>query len=265
MAGPLVVGIVNITSDSFSDGGRFLDPTAAMAHAKELLRDGADIVELGAASSNPNAGVVTAKEEIVRLTPVLDALSGTRISIDTAKAEVQRFAMTREVEIINDVAGFPDHTLYPDLAASRAKLVVMHSISDSDRAIKAERTVEEVFESIRHFLAIRIQALLQAGVSKERIIVDPGMGFFLSTLPEPSFAVLERLQVLKQEFSLPMMISVSRKSFLRRGAELGSDELRARTLEAELLAVKNAADYIRTHEPKQLKEALSGGSLLSNS
>lgn len=256
MARPQIVGIVNITSDSFSDGGKFLDSNAAIAQAKQLLDDGADIVEFGAASSNPNAGEVEASEEISRLSSVLATMRSARISIDSTKSEVLRFALESRVEFLNDIRGFPDPALYPELARSDAKLVVMHSMTDSERAERAARTTEEVFASIFSFFDERIARLLSAGISRDRVIIDPGMGFFLSSLPEASFAVLDRLGELKSRYELPVMICVSRKSFLRDGAPLGSEELRRRSLAAEVRAAKNGADYIRTHEPKQLSAAL---------
>src|SRR5689334_19963035 len=126
MSSPSIFGIVNITEDSFSDGGRYLAPDAAIAHARELVRDGADVIDLGATSSNPDAKPVTSEEEIARLTPVVDALKtdGISLSIDTFAPDVQRWALAQEVEYLNDVRGFPDAELYPLLAESHAKLVV---------------------------------------------------------------------------------------------------------------------------------------------
>lgn len=253
---PLIVGVVNITTDSFSDGGKFLEPAAAAAHARQLLADGADIIELGAASSNPNAGDVPAELEIERLEPVLHSLGGVRVSIDTAKAEVQRFALSRGIEFINDVMGFPDASLYPELAAGGAKLVVMHSIAEGDRATRQQRTVHETFDSIRRLLDRRIEMLGAAGIARERLILDPGMGFFLGSSPEPSLAMLGNVAELRERYDMPVMISVSRKSFLRNLAPIEGDDLRVRTLAAELMAAQSGADYIRTHEPRPLRQAL---------
>lgn len=256
MSFPKIVGIVNITSDSFSDGGEFLQSGDAILHAHELRAQGADIVEFGAASSNPNAGEVSAALEIERLTPVLGAMTGTRVSIDSTKPDVLRFALQCGVDFVNDIRGFPDESLYPQLASSNVKLIVMHAMTDAERADRAARSTDEVIKSITRFFETRIAHLEAAGISRDRIIIDPGMGYFLSSLPEPSFAVLAHLSELKRQFNLPTMVCVSRKSFLREGAPLGSSELRARTLAAELIAVENGADYIRTHESKQLREAL---------
>src|SRR5712691_7072838 len=130
LVGPKLVGIVNITEDSFSDGGRFLDPAAAIAQARRLAADGADIIELGAAASNVAASPVAPVEEIRRLDPVIAALAGTgsALAVDTSQPETQRFALARGVAYLNDIRGFPDPSVYPDLAAAHCRLVVMHAV-----------------------------------------------------------------------------------------------------------------------------------------
>lgn len=255
-----IVGIVNITNDSFSDGGTFLDTGAAIAQAKKLLEDGADIIELSGASSNPRSESVPADVEIGRIASVLEALD-CPISIDATKKEVQRFALARGVAYLNDIKGFPDESIYPELARASAKLVVMHAITDTDKADRAAKTTQEVFESLYSFFEKRIPALEREGIARERMIIDPGMGFFLSSKSEPSYAVLEHLSEFKSHFDLPVMVSVSRKSFLRKGALPLSREVAAHTLELELTAAKQGVDYIRTHETQQLKKALEGQGL----
>jgi dihydropteroate synthase type 2 len=233
MARPLIVGIVNITEDSFSDGGRFLDREAAIAQARRLAAGGADIVELGAAASNVAAKPVAAEEEIRRLAPVIAPLrtDGTAISIDSYNPEVQRFAVERGVDYLNDIHGFPDVAIYPELAAARSRLVVMHAVQSEGRAQRLDLGAEEVWRRIEDFFAERVPRLEQAGIARERLILDPGMGFFLSSRPEVSLAVLAGLDRLKRRFGLPVMVSVSRKSFL--GAIAGRqqpDDLGGRTL-----------------------------------
>src|SRR5688572_2938289 len=136
MPRPLLVGIVNITADSFSDGGRFLAPETAIAHARALAADGADIVELGAAASNVAADPVSPAKEIRRLDPVIQGLSGSGmpLAIDTCRPEVQRYGLARGVDYLNDIRGFPDPDLYPGLAAATCRLVVMHSVQSDGRA-----------------------------------------------------------------------------------------------------------------------------------
>ena len=258
MTTPQICGIVNITTDSFYDGGKYVEPEAAIAHAEQLAKDGADILDLGAASSNPHAGHVPPELEIQRLTPVIEALTrtGRRISIDTTKPEVQRFGLSHGVEFLNDIRGFPDESLYPALAASKATLVVMHFISDLDKAVRVPKTPQEVFASLCTFFDARLPRLEKAGIARERLIVDPGMGFFLASNPEPSLAVLAHLPELKKRYGLPVMISVSRKSFLKNLATPDDCDIQSRTLAAELFSAMQGVDYIRTHDVGSLHQAL---------
>lgn len=253
---PKIVGIVNITADSFSDGGQYLETNAAIGHAKKLLADGADIVELSGASSNVNSAPVSPQEEIARMEPVLAALN-CPVSIDAAKPEVQRWALSKGVGYLNDIKGFPDGSLYPELARSGARLVIMHCISGVDKAVRAEKSVQEVFDSIYSFFEKRLPMLEAAGIARGRLIVDPGMGLFLARNPEPSLAVLARTAELKKRFGLPVMISVSRKSFLRNLLQSEDCDIQSRTLAAELFAAGQGADYIRTHDVRALHQALA--------
>jgi len=258
LVGPRLVGIVNITEDSFSDGGRFLDPSAAIAQARRLAADGADIVELGAAASNVAATPVAPDEEIRRLDPVIAALSGTMLAIDTAQPETQLFALARGVAYLNDIRGFPDPSVYRDLAAGDCRLVVMHAVEAEGRAQQVDLAAGEVWPRIEAFFAERVVRLERAGIARERLILDPGMGFFLSSRADASLRVLASLDRLKRAFDLPVMVSVSRKSFL--GAITGHAapaERGAATLAAELYAAAQGADYIRTHDPGALRDALA--------
>lgn len=257
---PLLVGIVNITADSFSDGGRFLDPAAAIAHARRLAADGADIVELGAAASNVAAVSVSPDEEISRLEPVLSALAGdgTALAVDSHSPKTQRFALSRGVGYLNDIRGFPEPAIYPALAAASCRLVVMHAAGGVGRAEPLDLDAGEAWRRIEAFFADRIANLQRTGIARDRLILDPGMGLFLSRRPEASVYVLPRIARLKERFGLPVMISVSRKSFL--GAISGRQSPGERgpaTLAAELFAAAQGADYIRTHDPAALRDALT--------
>jgi len=250
------LAIVNITEDSFSDGGKYLSADAAIAHARALAND-ADILDLGAASSNPDAKAVAPDVEIARLVPVVAALKADKraISIDTFSSDVQRWAIEQGVDYLNDIQGFPDAALYPALAASEAKLIVMHSVQERGIATRLDIPPSEILERINRFFDNRIAALAKAGVARERIIVDPGMGFFLGSDPETSLTVLRAIPKLKQDFGLPVLISVSRKSFLRKLTGRAPEEAGPATLSAELFAALQGADYIRTHDPRALRDA----------
>jgi dihydropteroate synthase type 2 len=257
-AGPKLLGIVNITEDSFSDGGRFLAPEAALAHARDLLGNGADILDLGGASSNPEAKPVDPKIEIARLAPVVAALKAERrsLSIDTFSIPVQRWAMREDADFLNDIQGFPHEELYPELAAARAKLIVMHSVQGAGRTTKIVVEPSKILDRVLSFFEARVTALTKAGIARERVILDPGMGFFLGGNPEASFTVLRKLPMLRRAFGLPLLVSVSRKSFLRAMTGRPPQEAGAASLAAELFAIDRGADYVRTHNPGALRDAL---------
>jgi dihydropteroate synthase type 2 len=253
-----LLGILNITEDSFSDGGKFLDPETARGRALALSKD-ADIIDLGAASSKPDAKPVAPDVEIARMAPVVAALqkNGVAVSVDTFAPEVQRWALAQNVAYLNDVRGFPDPALYPALAASSAKLVTMFSVEGIGPATRVRVPAEELFGRIVHFFEQRIAALTAAGVARDRLILDPGLGLFLGSDPDASFTVLRRVADLKKAFDLPVLISVSRKSFLRRLVGRDVPDIGPATLAAELFAVRQGADFIRTHDPAALKDALA--------
>jgi dihydropteroate synthase type 2 len=251
-----ILGILNITDDSFFDGGKYLDPAAAIAQAKALTADGADVLDIGAASSNPDSKGVPPELEISRLESVLPALGGMALSIDTFSPTVQRWALEQGITYLNDIQGFPDPALYPALAASSAKLIVMHSVQERGAATRVPVPPGEIMDRIDRFFDSRLAALEAAGIARDRLILDPGMGFFLGSDPEASFTVLRRLPELRRRFALPLLVSVSRKSFLRRITGKSAAESGPASLAAELFAVRQGADYIRTHAPGPLKDAL---------
>jgi len=249
-----ILGILNITSDSFSDGGKFLEPHAALAHADRLLAEGADIIDIGAASSHPDAGPVAPETEIARLASLVPALHdvGASLSIDSFSTPVQRWALAEGVDYLNDIHGFPDSSLYPDLAASNAKLIVMHMVQEKGIASRTDIPPDAIFDRILTFFEQRLAALTAAGIARERLILDPGMGFFLGTNPETSLTVLGRLPELTDAFGLPLLLSVSRKSFLKALPGTPEDA----SLAAEMFAVRQGAAYIRTHAPLALQQGL---------
>jgi dihydropteroate synthase type 2 len=253
-----ILGIVNITEDSFSDGGKFLSPDAAVAHTRALAHD-ADILDLGAASSNPDAKPVSPDVEIARLAPVIEALKKDRrfISIDSFAPEVQRWAIAQGADYLNDIRGFPHPQMYSELARSSAKLIVMHSVQQDVRASRVEVAPDEIVHRVLKFFENRVAALVAAGIARERVVLDPGMGFFLGANPQASLTILKQLPVIKSAFGLPLLISVSRKSFLRKITGRAPQDAGAATLIAELFALHQGADYIRTHDPAALKDALA--------
>ncbi|MFA7015614.1 MAG: dihydropteroate synthase [Bacteroidales bacterium] len=257
---PLILGIVNITEDSFSDGGRYLAADAAIAHADLLAEGGADIIDLGAAASNVASKEVAPQTEIERLAPVVEALhaGGKKVSVDTFSTKVQSWALSQNVAYLNDIQGFPDAKIYPELAESNAKLIVMHSVQGRGRATEIDVPPQDILDRILRFFERRIHALTAAGIARERIILDPGMGFFLGSNPETSLTVLRNLPKIKETFGMKILVGVSRKSFLRKitKKQFPTASLAA-TLAAELFAAENKADYIRTHNTDALFDALT--------
>ncbi len=256
---PRVVGIVNITADSFSDGGRYLDPAAALEHARHLRAEGADIIELGPAASHPGSAPVSAAEEERRIAPVLERLAtdGIPVSVDSFRPETLRFAIAAGAAYLNDIHGFGDPGLYPALAASQCRLVVMHAVQAAGTATQVATDPAVVWDGIHRFFTRRLAALQAAGISRDRLIIDPGLGYFLGSTPGPSLRALAGIRELKDTFGLPVLASPSRKSFLR--ALTGRDVAHSgsATLACEVFAAWQGADYIRTHDVAAVRDALT--------
>jgi dihydropteroate synthase type 2 len=256
---PQIVGIVNITEDSFSDGGLHLAPDDALAHARLLRSEGADVIELGPASSHPDAARVSAEEERRRLASVIEPLlsEGIAVSVDSFLPETQRFAVASGAAYLNDIQGFPDPGLYEELAEADCRLVVVHSVQAAGPATRVETDAATVMAGIERFFAERLDALCAAGIERERLIIDPGLGYFLGSTPEPSLAVMSRLRVLKARFGAPVLVSPSRKSFLRNLTDSDLSGVGPASLAAELYAASQGVDYIRTHDVGALRKALT--------
>jgi len=251
-----IVGILNVTPDSFSDGGRFVHPQRAIAHAHALVRDGAAIIDLGPASSRPGSTPVPAEEEIRRIGPVLDTLvaDGFVVSLDSFQPDTQRWGLAHGAAILNDIHGFPDPAMYPALAAATCRLVVMHHLEQD--ATHPPIDAASALASIGRFFEERLAALTAAGIARERLIIDPGMGFFLSADPAVSVAVLRALPGLRARYGLPMLVSVSRKAFLRTITGSDLPHIGPATLAAELYLAAHDMDYVRTHDVRALRDAL---------
>jgi len=253
-----ILGILNITEDSFSDGGKFLDPAAAIAQAEKLMADGADAVDAGAASSHPDAKPVPPEVEIARLAAVIPALKarGIAVSVDSFSSEVQRWALTQSVEYLNDIHGFPDAALYPELAKAECKLIVMHMVQERGVAVRTDVLPSEIFARVTAFFDARITALTGAGIAREHLILDPGMGQFVGNDPQNSLILLRRLPELKMRYGLPLLVSVSRKGFLRQLTGQSLEKIGPASLAAELFTAGQGTDIIRTHDPAALRDGL---------
>lgn len=256
-----ILGILNITRDSFSDGGRYLSSETALAHARQLLADGAAIIDVGAESTHPDAEAVSADEEIARLTPVVRVLKaeGAAVSVDTHKAAVMRAMIALGADFINDVTALRDPEAVAVVRDADVRLILMHSTAATARAERQDVAAGTIVARVRAFFEQRLAELETAGIALSRLILDPGMGFFLGRDPAVSLAVLRNLPCLRAR-GRPVCLSTSRKSFI--GALLGSpaqprpvDQRAAGTLATELWALAQGVDYLRTHDVRALHDA----------
>jgi dihydropteroate synthase len=249
---PLVMGVLNVTPDSFSDGGRFLDPAAAVAQAQRLAAEGADILDVGAESSRPygNAVSVSLDEERARLTPILPAVValGVPVSIDTMKAAVAAWALEAGAVIVNDVWGLQrDPDMAHVVAGHDAPVIVMHNRDAADPKIDIVADVTAFFE---RSLAIAARA----GIPRQRIVLDPGIGF--GKTPEQSLTCIARLEAWRG-FGLPLLVGASRKRFIHSVVASEPAERLGGSLAAHLLAVENGAAIIRVHDVAPTVQALA--------
>ncbi len=252
---PLVMGIVNVTPDSFSDGGRYLDPRAAVAHARRLIDEGADILDIGAESTRPGAQPVSAADEIARIAPVLDALrdAPVPVSIDTMKPEVMRAALDRGAAMINDVAALAAPGALGAVATSDCGICLMH-MQGEPRSMQAAPHYDDVVREVKAFLAARVEACLRAGIARERIVIDPGFGFG-KTL-EHNLELLRGLPRLA-ELGLPVLAGWSRKSSLGRLTGREPQDRLAASLAAALLALQRGARILRVHDVKETRDVIA--------
>ena len=248
---PLVMGVLNVTPDSFSDGGRFFDPAAAIAHAQRMVTDGADILDIGAESTRPYgaAEAVPLDEEMRRLEPVLSAVLslGVPVSVDTMKAAVAESALDAGAAIVNDVWGLQhDAEMAGVVARHGAPVLIMHNRERADPAVDIMRDIDAFFS---RSLAIADVA----GIPREAIVLDPGIGF--GKTPEQSLLVISRFAEL-QSFGLPLMIGASRKRFIDKVSPAPPDRRLGGSLAAHLAAVERGAVIVRTHDVAETVQAL---------
>ncbi len=252
-----IFGVLNITEDSFFDGKKYLDPEKAIEQAYLLKEQGADIVDIGAASSHPDSKSVSSKTEINRLSKIIPCLKkeGFAISVDSFHPEVQLFAMEQGVDFLNDVSGFPHPEIYKTLAKNSCRLIVMHSIQRKGKADRRNASADTIIDILLEFFTSRLNKLQEAGIPRKRIIIDPGMGFFLSSDSETSFTVLKNIHLLKKVFQLPILVGISRKSFMQKILDQDKNKIGASCGYLESLLLEQGVS-IRTHTPEFLSDFL---------
>jgi dihydropteroate synthase len=248
---PIVMGVLNVTPDSFSDGGRFLDPVDAIDQARRVIAEGADLLDIGAESTRPYGGAVAVPiaEEMRRLGPVLPAVVGlgVPVSIDTMKAEVAAWALAAGADIVNDVWGLQrDLELARVVAQHAVPVIIMHNREAADPAI-------DIVADICAFFSRSLDIAARAGIARQNIVLDPGIGF--GKTPEQSLTAIARLPELKS-FGLPLLVGASRKRFIDTVSPAPPDQRLGGSIAAHLLAVAGGAAIIRTHDVAETLQAL---------
>ena len=248
---PIVMGVLNVTPDSFSDGGRFLDPKTAIDQARRMIAEGADVLDIGAESTRPYGGAlaVSIAEEMRRLAPVLPAVLalGVPVSIDTMKAEVAAWALAAGAAIVNDVWGLQrDGELARVVAQHAVPVIIMHNREAADPSI-------DIIADICAFFSHSLDIAARAGIARQNIVLDPGIGF--GKTPEQSLTAIARLPELKS-FGLPLLVGASRKRFIDTVSPAPPDQRLGGSIAAHLLAVAGGAAIIRTHDVAETAQAL---------
>ena len=248
---PLVMGVLNVTPDSFSDGGQFIDPARAIAHARQMAADGADLIDIGAESTRPYGGMqpVTTDDEIARLAPVLPAVValGVPVSIDTLKSATAAWALDHGVAIMNDVWGLQrDPEMAPLAAKRKVPVIAMHNRDKADPAI-------DIVADVIAFFARTLEIAERAGISRDMIVLDPGIGF--GKTPEQSITCIAHLAEFKK-FDLPLLLGASRKRFIASVSPSEPPQRIGGSLAAHLFAADHGAAIVRVHDVAETVQAL---------
>lgn len=249
----LVMGILNVTPDSFSDGGKFMDPSEAVAHGMEMAAEGADIIDIGGQSTRPGADPTTSAEERARVVPIIEKLAGeldVPISIDTYHSEVAEAALDAGAVIVNDISGATFDSAMPSLIARKGCPAVLMHILGTPKDMQANAAYSDLMGEISAFLRDRLRCLVEAGVDERMMMVDPGIGFGKTV--EHNLELLRRLAELKS-IGRPILVGTSRKSTI--GSVLGGlppEERLEGTAATVALAIANGADIVRVHDVKEM-------------
>jgi dihydropteroate synthase len=251
-----LMGVVNVTPDSFSDGGLYLDPEAAILHGEELARAGAAILDVGGESTRPGAEEVGVEEELRRVVPVIEGLAGSeaQISVDTSKSAVAAAALDAGAEIVNDVTALRGDPEMAALCAERGPTVVLMHMLGSPRTMQRNPVYEDVVADVRSFLSERVELATAAGVAEERIWLDPGIGF--GKTAEHNLELLRRLAELC-ELGRPLVIGASRKSFIGRVDGSDASERLGGTIASSVLAAAEGAEVLRVHDVAEVSQAMT--------
>ena len=255
------MGVVNVTPDSFSDGGLFRDPALAVEHARKLVGEGADVLDVGGESTRPGSEGVSVAEELDRVRPVLEGLSAVaaEISIDTTKRAVAEAALDCGASIVNDVSALRSDPELAALCAERGCGVVLMHMLGSPRTMQDDPRYDDVVDEVKAFLAERIEYAMAAGVAEQRIWVDPGIGFG-KTL-EHNLELLRRLGEIRS-LGRPICVGTSRKSFIGKITGRDAHDRLGGTIASNVLALANGAEVFRVHDVREVREALAVAEVL---
>lgn len=249
-----VMGIVNVTPDSFSDGGEFLAADAAIEHGRDLLAAGADIVDIGGESTRPGAAEVPAAEEMERVIPVIEALAGdgATVSIDTSKAAVAEAALVAGAAIVNDVTALSDPAMAP-LCAERGPGVILMHMRGTPRTMQDDPVYDDVVTDVREFLAERMRLAVEAGIAEERIWIDPGIGFGKTV--DHNLELIARLGEIG-DLGRPIVVGASRKAFIGRITGREVDDRLGGSIASNVLGLAQGADVLRVHDVAETIQAV---------
>ena len=249
------MGIVNVTPDSFSDGGRLGDARSAIQHALKLQEEGADILDVGGESTRPGAAAVSVDDELSRVLPVIEALAhrGCVVSIDSRKSEVMRAALDAGAVMVNDVMALRMPDALETVAASDAAVCLMH-MQGEPQSMQQAPCYDEVVEDVKQFLGSRVQACISAGIARERLLIDPGFGFG-KTL-EHNLALLKHLNRLAK-LGAPVLVGLSRKAMLGTLTGRSVDQREFASVAAHLASVARGARVLRVHNVAAMRDALA--------
>ena len=256
---PVLMGVLNVTPDSFSDGGEFIGVEPAVAQAEKMFDEGAQVIDVGGESTRPGSDPVSPEEELRRVLPVIEGMVSARpdsiVSIDTYRSSVAEAALDAGARAVNDVTALGDPRMAGLMAERGCPIILMHMLGEPKSMQQHPRYEDDVVREVRDFLAERAQQAIRAGVELENIILDPGIGF--GKTPEHNLRLLKRLDSLV-ELGFPVLVGVSRKSFL--GKITGSEDPKSRlfgTVAANVLAYERGASLFRVHDVRANKEALA--------
>ncbi len=251
---PLVMGIVNVTPDSFSDGGRHLLRDTAISHAHQLISEGADILDIGGESTRPGAQAVSVQEELDRVLPVIEGLRdvGVPLSVDTFKAEVMRAAIAAGASMVNDINALQQPEALAAVVASNAAVCLMHK-QGQPQTMQIEPEYQDVLHEIMDFLRSRVAIVEAAGIKRERIVIDPGFGFGKTVAH--NLILLRKLHAFA-ELGVPLLAGLSRKSMLGKLTGQNVENRLSASVAAALIAVQRGANIVRVHDVRPTCDAL---------